>query len=195
MDGVLDQSRLVFADEKPLKPLDLYRLVRRDPFTGTVPFHTADSANKKIRYNIFAAVTVKPDIRRNVEHLVLDHIGDSYLFRAFVMHLIITGTLREGDIFVVDNCSIHFKGENDQLEEVLWNEFEILMVRLPPYYPELNPTEFVFGHLVVQLRNKFVRSRAQTEEDFVHAVQQQLDEIKYKTVVNQYKHCGYLKNM
>ena len=137
-------------------------------------------------------MTVKRDVQRNVEYLVLDENGDAPVFRAFVMHLIECGTLREDDIFVVDNCSIHFNGENSCLRDHLWNEFHIKMVPLPPYYPELNPTEFVFGHLVHQLKRKYVRQKAQTDEDFVGMIEETVDEIEWSTVFGEYKHCGYI---
>ena len=96
--------------------------------TGLVPDHNSNAANRKVRYNIFAAVTVKTRIRRNVEYLLVEEKGNAYLFREFVFHLIAEGALREGDVLVLDNCTIHFEGENSVLEEELWRQFNILMV-------------------------------------------------------------------
>ena len=189
-----DHRVLVFADKKPMKQKDLFTLVHRKPFTGRIPHHATDSSTNKVRYNIFAAVTVKEDVEKNIDFFVLEERGDSFLFRAFVMHLIEEGTLKEGDVFVVDNCSIHFNGENKELEKHLWEEFNILMIPLPPYHPELNPTEFVFAHLVMKMREKFVRTRAKSESDFVEMIEKTIDEIPYGTVFNEYRHCGYLKN-
>ena len=189
-----DHRVLVFADEKPMKQRDLFTLVRRDPFTGKVPHFATNSSTSKVRYNIFAAVTVKENVENNIDFFVLEERGDSFLFRAFVMHLIVEGTLKEGDVFVVDNCSIHFNGENKDLEKQLWEEFNILMIPLPPYHPELNPTEFVFAHLVMKLREKSVRVNATSEEEFVEMIENTIMEIPYGTVYNEYRHCGYLKN-
>ena len=191
---IRNQACLVFANEKPLKPIDLFRLVRRDPFTGIVPDHKSDAANRKARYNIFAAVTVKTGIRRNVEYLLLEENGDAYLFREFVFHLIAEGALREGDVLVLDNCTIHFGGENSVLEEELWAQFHILMVQLPLYHLELNPTEYVFGHLVCVLRNKWARATVENEDEFLNLVEKTIDDIPFHVVYNQFKHCGYLKN-
>ena len=168
--------------------MDLFRKVQRDPLlSGNVPNHQSNAANQKSRYNIFAAVTVKMDVTRNVNYLVMEEIGDAYMFREFTMHLISEGTLREGDIFILDNCSIHFQGENTVLAEELWNEFQILMIKLPPYHPELNPTEFVFG--------QWARSTVENEEDFLQLVCTELDGILYSAVVHEFRHCGYLKNL
>ena len=192
---VADQRRLVFADEKPMKAKDLFGKVRRDPLTGITPHHSNDAANRKVRYNIFAAVTTKPWAPRSVNSLVMEERGDAFLFREFVMHLIEEGTLEEGDIFVVDNCSIHFKGENRDLEVELWNQFQILMLLLPPYHPELNPTEFIFAYLVMEMRIKNTRKNVQNEEEFIEMMELTLDELQYETVWAQFEHCGYLKNL
>jgi len=104
------------------------------------------------------------------------------------------GTLEEGDVFVVDNCTIHFNGENSYLKEELWREFNILMVALPPYHPELNPTEFVFAHLVHEMRAKHARSAIKTDEEFLDCIESTIDELGYACVHNNYLHCGYLKN-
>ena len=39
----IDHIQLVFADEKPMKGVDIYDKVRRDPFTGNVPHLTCDA--------------------------------------------------------------------------------------------------------------------------------------------------------
>ena len=45
--SIEDHSRLVFGDEKPMKEVDVYRLVRRDPVTSFTPNHTLDSVCSK----------------------------------------------------------------------------------------------------------------------------------------------------
>ena len=107
-----DQRHLVFADKKLMKQRDLLHWVRRDPLTGVIPHIESDQANRRNRYNIFAATTVKRNVQRNVEFLIMEETGDAFFFREFVMHLVEVGCLVENDIFVVDNCSIHFHGEN-----------------------------------------------------------------------------------
>ena len=177
-----------------MKSKDLFAKVQRDPLTSNTPHHSNDAANRKVRYNIFAAVTTKPWAPRSVNALVMEASGDAFLFRTFVLHLIEEGTLEEGDIFVVDNCTIHFKGENKELEEELWDQFGILMIPLPPYHPELNPTEYVFAYLVMQLRAKNLRKNVKNEEEFVEMMEETLDQILPETVWSQFEHCGYLKN-
>ena len=61
MTGVDDHTRCVFADENPLNEVDQTGQARRDAFTGDIPHETCN-ANAQNRYNILAAVTLKPDI-------------------------------------------------------------------------------------------------------------------------------------
>ena len=50
INEVTDRRRLVFADEKPLKEIDIYTKVRRDPMTGFVPYNISRNANSKNRF-------------------------------------------------------------------------------------------------------------------------------------------------
>ena len=142
-----------------------------------------------------AAATVKGYVAHPVQYLVTEQNGDAHLFCEFVMFLIEEGALREGDILVVDNCSFHFGGKNTVLEEVLWESFGILMIPLPPYHPELNPVKCVFGHLVLKLRKERTRSTVEEEDEFLEVVERTIEGIRYSTVVSEYQHCGYLKNI
>jgi head-tail adaptor len=56
-DEVDNHKRIVFADEKPLKEIDIYGTVRRDLVDGHVPYHKMN-ANSRNRNNILAAVTL-----------------------------------------------------------------------------------------------------------------------------------------
>ena len=44
LDEMLDD---LSANKKPMKEIDVYRLVRRDPVSGVTPCHTIDSTNSK----------------------------------------------------------------------------------------------------------------------------------------------------
>ena len=50
---------------------------------------------------------------------------------------------------------------NEYLQEVLWEQYHILMIMLPPYHPELNPTELVFCATLTKLS-----SMRSNDEDF-----------------------------
>ena len=57
------------------------------------------------------------------------------------------------------------QGENWYLQDHLFECLGILMIPLPPYHPEINPTELVFNTLVQRLRSKQARSSSSTCAD------------------------------
>ena len=102
--GLHDHKKLVFADEKPMKEIDIYGSVRRDPLLGDTPYHEME-ANVKNRYSILSAVTLKTGNNKPVEYVILEATTDSCLFLQFVRILLERGTIARGDVFVVDNCT------------------------------------------------------------------------------------------
>lgn len=186
--GPLDHRGLVFMDEKPMKGIDIYKHVRKDPFTDHTPNLTCD-ANSKNRYNVLAAVSLKKEAP--ICTRVVEEVGDSILFSEFVAAAMEEGVLVRGDILIIDNCSIHYKSENEHLQEILLMEHGILMIPLPPYYCELNPTELVFRALLMRL--KAIRCRSSSPIDFLSEVRKVLSQISYQAVKSFYKECGYYR--
>ena len=127
------------------------------------------------------------------EALVFKESVDSDLFFEFVLHLVRINFLVPADIFVVDNSSIHTLGGNEELQEVLWEDANILMVTLPPYHPEYNPTEFVFNYLTQELRRRAMRYNSQTTEEFEEHLYEVLDTVPYNYVEKFYRKMGYTK--
>ena len=191
--SIYNHERFVFADEKPMKEINIFSKVRRNPFSGGVPDHTCN-ANSKNRYNILAAVTVKTTAKP-VSFIVIEETSNSYTFLKFVEYLIDNCVLVRGDIFVVDNCSIHMSGDNDSLQNMLFFKCGILMVPLPPYTPELNPCEFVFQTLVQRMRSKNNRERSKNNAKFIQKVESELSNFVRNDVVKEYIHTGYKRNV
>ena len=92
---VEDHRRVVFTDEKPMKEIGIYRLVRRDVFSGDVPNHEME-ANAKNRYNILAAVNIKGNGIAPLEWVVLEECSNAALFIQFVLFLMDKGILERG---------------------------------------------------------------------------------------------------
>jgi hypothetical protein len=65
---------------------------------------------------------VKKGLQRALEFIMIDATGDAHIFRLFIAHLIKIRFMERGDILVVDNCTLHFAGENSSLQESLWTE-------------------------------------------------------------------------
>ena len=101
------------------------------------------------------------------------------------------GILVRGGIFVVDNCSIHCKSDNEVLQDVLWDEFNILLITLPPYHPELNPIEQVFHTVVERLQSLGCNNKIQ--DNIVTEVRKVLNLISHREVKSFYRKCGYYK--
>ena len=194
-----NHTRLVFADEKPMKEADVYRCVRRDPLNGQTPYHTVDSVNSRNRYSILAAVNVKGDNIPPVFSVILEENTDSTIFLRFVRQLLEMGVLQRGDVFVIDNCTIHMYGDNSGTQEYLLHEYGILMIPLPPYHPDLNPTELVFQTLLQRLASLRARYKCWAltgneivrETTFIGCIEFVLDSFSRETVLNFYRKLGY----
>ena len=65
-----DHTRLVFADEKPMKEINIFQKVRRNVVNGEISNHRMN-ANSKNRYNILAAVTIKIGEAKSVDLIIL----------------------------------------------------------------------------------------------------------------------------
>ena len=85
------------------------------------------------------------------------------------MDLLEVGTLTRGDIFIVDNCTIHMNGDNIGLQDALKNTHGIWMIPLPPYHPDLNPTELVFNGLLQRLSAQRSRYHSLGADNFLDA--------------------------
>ena len=165
--------------------------MRRNVITGETPAHV-NSFSSANRFNILAAVTVKRGNVRPLEYVLLDKVRThAPIFLQFVWRLISIGTLRRGDIFVIDNCSVHVKGDNIGLQHALMSKFGILLLPLPPYHPELNPTKLVFNTLLMRLRSASSRYTAVNAMDFGMMIKMVLDQITMLDVIAFYQFCGY----
>ena len=129
-------TRLIFVDKKPMKEVDIFGCVRRDPFFGNALNHEMN-VNSKNRYSILAPVTLKKADMRPVVYVILENTADSCLFLQFIRILFNIGTLQRGDVFLVDNCNIHLQGANIRIQEDVFTVHVIIVITPPP--PPLSP--------------------------------------------------------
>ena len=109
--------------------------VRRDVVKGTTPSHKLKSVNSsKNRLNILTAVNIKG---KNIIPVYCEVLQDlrtnASVFIQFVKSLLLLDILQREDIFIVDNCTVHMKGDNIGIQEELFQNHGILMITLPPY--------------------------------------------------------------
>ena len=53
---------------------------------------------------------------------------------------------------MVDNCSVHFKCENSELQNQPLDKLGVLMIVLSLYWYDLNPVELLFSDLLIRLK-------------------------------------------
>ena len=58
-----------------------------------------------------------------------------------------------GDFLVLDNASVHVANRIMDVLRAILGAYGVRIVLLPPYSPELNPCELVFGKVKNWLRN------------------------------------------
>ena len=92
--------------------------------------------------------------------------------------------LRSGHVVVMDNVAFH---------QVAWVKEAVektgaCLVYLPPYSPQLNPIEQMWGKIKHYLR----KASAQTLNDFKKSVKIAFESIESADLGNWFKHCGYM---
>ena len=173
-----------------MKEIDIFSKVRRNVIDGSVP-DIECNANSNNRWNIFAACTIKHRVKRNVEYIIIDECTDASIFVHFVGLLLEKGILREGGIFVVDNCTVHMKGDNGNLQDHLLQKAGVLMVPLPPYWCKLDPTEQCFQTLVARLSSERKRYNASSNDNFFDDIDGEMSNFSRADVDANFTKCGY----
>ena len=185
-----DPSRFVFADEKPMKEINIYGKVGRDIVTGKVPVHQMN-ANSNNRWNILAACNIKPHLHQHVQFVVTDETTNAAVFAHFVAHLIETSVLEMGDIFVMDNCSVHMKGDNGALQDQLLEGLGMIMIALPSYWCELNPTELVFQTMLARMKAERARYNSSSNDEFYDSIIDEMYKFSIDDVISFFNKCRY----
>ena len=67
-----------------------------------------------------------------------------------LLQFFLSGDFRQGDYLIMDNASIHHA--QAVINRLLCDLFQVNLIFLPAYSPELNPAEYVFGHVKQYLR-------------------------------------------
>jgi transposase len=110
-------------------------------------------------------------------------------FLLFVADLLTDGVLAAGDVFVMDNCSIHYA---DNIASILDDLLAMKGVRLyflPAYSPELNPCELVFAQVKYYLR------RHRGPLPFVFEIALAFSQVSKENVRNYYQECLGLQSV
>jgi transposase len=188
----VDPHRLKFGDEKHLKGAEIYcRRTRRNVLTGEVPpcYTAPDFRNT---YTILGLCGIDRSTLP-LFYQIHDGTNDAESFSRAIEAAVAAGFLKGGDVLVLDNASIHGKGDNTYLEDWLWKSFGIFVVFLPTRTPEWNPTELVWRMLVQRLKYYPIRSvRKFTSDAAAHAADDILSKITHRDIAGMYAKCELL---
>ena len=189
----VNMNRVAFADEKHVKGCDIFKQkVRINPLNGLKPDVVANGDLRNV-YNLIATVRHGSTNESCVFYKISEQNGDSESFYEYVVEgMIGSGFLNPGDILIVDNARIHFNGYCDGLDDYLWEYWHILLVPLPTYSPEYNPTELLFHTLVERMRAISIRSLCESNTKLLQVVNHILMNVTPKDVYNFFAHCGYV---
>jgi hypothetical protein len=185
----LNPVLLKFTDEKHLKGEEIYNgRARKDPITG-VRYNIRTQSDLRNAYSIIGFCGI--DMRTAPFFF---HFGkqtnDSAAFGEAVDDAIARGFLKEGDVLIMDNASIHRFKENEVLEEYLWEEFGIFMLTLPTRSPEMNPIELLWNTLVSRMKCFFVDH---SDKVPIHLMATRImDRFRHEDVFKAFKKCGYI---
>lgn len=104
-------------------------------------------------------------------------------FFQFVLEAVAEGYLKSGDFLILDNASVHKAEDTLSVLQQILGQFNILVVFLPTYSPELNPCELCFS----QIKSGFRSLRNGT--NFDHALALSVQRVLHSNVWNYYRKC------
>jgi len=187
----INPMRLKFCDEKHLKGQEQFSNKGwMDPLTGTVePIYVpSDFCNA---YTIIGVCGVAPETIP-FDFVLHEGMNDAEMFSNVILCMVADGTLVSGDVLVMDNAAIHHYKESADLEDILWNNFEIAIVFLPTRAPELNPIELLWHTLVRRMQSiELSGTVLQQGQLAAQAAAAIMNDFTHDDVVSCYRKCNY----
>jgi hypothetical protein len=116
---------------------------------------------------------------------IREESNDQWDFFEFLVSAVEEGSLKSGDILVIDNAAVHAGMDSYPLLNAFLEASSIQIVFLPAYSPELNPTELVFGFVKNFLR-KYRHSTDSLKESIIFAFGQ----VSCEMILRFYSHCA-----
>ena len=96
---------------------------------------------------------------------------------------VLVPALREGDVIVMDNLSVH---KSERVRELIEGAGAQLLY-LPPYSPDFNPIEEAFS----KIKNLIRKAGARVHEALVVAIGEAISEVGEEDAKAFFEHCGY----
>ena len=114
--------------------------------------------------------------------MVVEGGANGAVFEVYLREMLIP-TLREGDVVVMDNLSVH---KSEIVREMIENA-GAKVLSLPPYSPDFNPIEEAFS----KIKNLLRKAGARVREVLVEAIGEALSEVTEEDAQAFFEHCGY----
>jgi transposase len=173
----LDVHRLVFLDESGAKT-NMTRLYGRS-FDGERLVDAAPQGH-------WCTTTMLSAIRvdGSTAPMVIEGPTDADVFQAYVEQVLV-GSLRPGDIVIMDNLAPHKKAGVMAAIQAAGAEAKFL----PPYSPDFNPIEKMWSKIKAYLR----KAKARTWDALVGAIKEALKEVSGSDAHNWFRSCGYIQ--
>lgn len=114
--------------------------------------------------------------------MTIDGATDTDVFQAYV-RVVLSPTLRPGDIVIMDNLSPH---KNEQTIALITATGAAVRF-LPPYSPDLNPIEMMWSKVKSSLR----ADEARNHHDLLCAIGHALQKVTSEDARNWFAHAGY----
>lgn len=183
LKGIADKPwlHLKFADEAHFVSRDLYRNRVVGP-RGDKVFVVQEA-----QLSLSFSLTLLFDLSRphNPFHVNIRYQSNTeWDFLLFVVDAIRHRRLVAGDLFIVDNASIHWGGQTWELLHNLLTAFGVSLIFLPKYSPELNPCELVFGYL-----KKFIRNNRSSRTFLYQLILFALKRMPYIVLLRFFRRC------
>jgi len=113
-----------------------------------------------------------------------DHNGTGADFYLFLVLSIQNGALNDGDILIVDNAAVHVSSDYLFRIKLIMHVWNIKLIFLPSYSPELNPIELVFAQVKKHLRT-YRTGVNSLKEDIAAAFRS----VSNNNIKSYYEHC------
>ena len=114
--------------------------------------------------------------------MVVEGGTDGAVFEGYLRELLVPA-LREGDVMVMDNLSVH---KSETVRELIEGAGAQVLY-LPPYSPEYNPIEEAFS----KIKNLIRKAGARVHEALVVALGEAICKVSEEDAKAFFEHCGY----
>ena len=175
VSGELRAERLVFVDEMGSNA-SLHELYAYAPKGERAYCSVARNRGKNT--TLLSSMT----FCRMGPSMVVEGGTDGAVFEGYLRELLVPA-LREGDVVVMDNLSVH---KSETVRELIEGAGAHLL-HLPPYSPDFNPIEEAFS----KIKNLIRKAGARVNETLVVALGEAISAVSEEDARAFFEHCGY----